>query len=83
MDFENADFYKEAYHVVKWWAIAATVGPLGGILPIVWTYRRWSQSSGLWKVEEDPKNAIQRLTTPISGAERQWQEGTDLLYWLT
>jgi hypothetical protein len=72
MDFENAAFYKAAYPVVTWWAVGSAIGPFGAVAPIAWTLRRWSKSSELWKVEEDPELVIEYLLEPNESSLREW-----------
>ncbi|KAK4984754.1 hypothetical protein LTR66_008388 [Elasticomyces elasticus] len=53
IDFENAQFYKSAFHVVRYWACAAAFGLATSILFIGWGLRQWSKSSALWSAAED------------------------------
>jgi hypothetical protein len=79
--FENANFIRDNYTVIIWWAVGSGIGPLGGIIPILWTLRRWARSSELWKSEEESAHAIEPLERPKPGDLRQWDG--DPLLWLT
>jgi hypothetical protein len=81
MDFMQASFYKDNYHVVTWWATASVFGPMSAVILISWTMRCWARSSLLWRVDEDPKYPLRSLVKPQAGDVRQW-EG-DPLMWLT
>ncbi|KAK5090181.1 hypothetical protein LTR05_000351 [Lithohypha guttulata] len=52
MDFENGEFYHQAYAVQEVWALATTFGLLIAGCAILYFGRRWSRDSDLWRVDE-------------------------------
>ena len=55
MDLQNAQYYKEAFHVVRTWGPAAAFGMAACLGCIAWNMRCWMRTSSLWQGNEDPK----------------------------
>lgn len=55
VDLQNAQYYKEWFHVVRTWAPAAGFGMFGCLGCIGWALRYWSKTSSLWSGNEDPR----------------------------
>lgn len=66
MDFENAQFYHEAFGVKKVWATATGFGVGSCTFAISWFWRRWSKDSGLWRVTESTNNTL------VDGVDLEW-----------
>jgi len=52
IDFENAQFYKSNFDVVKYWAIATAIG---GFVPVAVFFVAifwWMRCKNLWRAEE-------------------------------
>jgi hypothetical protein len=84
MDLTDADVRRKVYpHLLSTWGAAAGIGPLGAMMAIFWTMRRWQRSSELWKADEQPLHLLDSLQRPATGECRQWRQGSDPMYWLT
>lgn len=66
MDFENAQFYHQAFGVQKVWGTATGFGVGSCIVAITWFARRWSKDSGLWHVTESTNNSL------VDGIDLEW-----------
>lgn len=60
LDFETAQFYKDHFHVVRYWAPAAAFGMFSALSAILWALRKWSVSDSLWHAQEDPKKPAEQ-----------------------
>ena len=57
MDFENAQFYKQAYDVTVVWSAGTVVGFASSCLGVAFAVGWWNKDSGLWKAEEGWKSS--------------------------
>ncbi len=52
MDFENGEFYKNAYDLENVWMAAAIVGPVSCFLYVGWALNKWTSAMTFWKVDQ-------------------------------
>lgn len=66
MDFENAQFYHQAYNVEVVWATATACGIASCTFALAWFWRRWSKDSSLWRVTESANHRL------VDGLNLDW-----------
>lgn len=66
MDFENAAFYSKAYDVRTVWGWATGIGSFNCLFGIFFFCRRYSQDTGLWRVNEESEQDV------IKGVDLHW-----------
>lgn len=60
---EGASYFREHFHVAKYWAPAASLGLFNGVVLVMIAFRQWQRTAPLRKTNEDHQCDIPRFIT--------------------
>jgi len=75
MDFENAQFYRDHFHIFWYWGPAAGLGAGTCVAYLVYAIWSWAQNATLWASDEvpgPPEYPSELSRTRVGGVDMLW-----------